>query len=313
MSRKGPHDPPALKGDAASVVQTEAAPGTTVLAGSGATRSDDHARREGSFVAECSACARPAPDAVICPSCTGQAAAYLRQVPWLVEQLTVTLTRQARMGERNGPRGRESPVVFHEAASEDLEIIRELMGRWSRAVSEHRGVSVDAGPDPTGLSRWLLRWNGAAAQHPDAADYLTELHNAVRGSQRAIDRAPELRYVGPCEDCAQDLYVLAERPPATVVCPTAGCEGAYPMEERRAWLLEQTYDRLLTANEMSRAIAALVPGQHLTPNLISQWAKRDKITKYLPHPRDPHKRVRFRVEDVINQLRASMEGRKASA
>jgi hypothetical protein len=263
-------------------------------------------------MAECSSCSRPAPDATICPSCTGQAAAHLRQVPWLVEQLTVTLTRQARMGDRNGPRGRESPVVFNEGASQDLEILRELTSRWSGLVAAHRGISVDAA-GTVELARWLLRWNGAAAQHPDAADYLTELDHAIRGAQRTIDRAPELRYVGPCEDCAQDLYVLAERPPATVVCPTDECEAAYPMEERRAWLLEQTYDRLLTANEMSRAIAALVPGQHLTPNLISQWAKRDKITRYLPHPRDPHRRVRFRVEDVINQLRASMEKRQASA
>jgi hypothetical protein len=202
-------------------------------------------------------------------------------------------------------------VVFHEAASTDLAIIRELLTRWSSVVSAHRGVIIDADPTPPGLSRWLLRWNGAAAQHPDAADYLTELIHAVRDAQRTIDRAPDLRYVGPCEDCDQDMYVLAGRPPANVYCATVGCGASYPMEERRAWLLESCYNQLLTAHEMSRAIAELIPGQPITPNRISQWAARDKLTKYLPHPRDPHKRVRFLVEEVITRLRETMDAKPA--
>jgi hypothetical protein len=278
-------------------------------------------------MAECTACARPAPDATICPSCTGQAATYLRRIPWLTEQLTITLTRQARLGDRNGPRSTETPVVFEQRASADLEGFHTYLTRWALAVAEHRGISIDGNtqtirladgsavtvptaPTITELSRWLLRWNGAAAQHPDAGDYLDDLAAIVRGALHTIDRAPDLRYVGPCEDCQQDLYVHAERPPVTVYCPTEDCEAAYPMEERRAWLLEQTYGRLLTAQEMSRAIAALIPGEPLTPNRISQWAARDKITKYLPHPRDPHKRVRFLVEEVIRLLHASMDAKQ---
>lgn len=265
------------------------------------------------MAAACTSCTRPANDATICRGCTDRVATDLRQVPFLVDELTTVLTRQTRLGDRNGPRSAETPLPFSEAAAEDLVIIRELVTRWSANVSTHRGVAVDATGTTIGLSRWLLRWNGAASQHPDAADYLTELRNAVRDAARTIDRAPELRYVGPCDDCKQDLYVYADRTPVTVYCPTDGCEAAYPMEARRLWLLEQTYGRLLTAAEMSRAIASLVPGESLTPNRIAQWAARDKITKYLPHPRDPHKRVRFLVEDVIRQLHEGMASRQTSA
>lgn len=264
-------------------------------------------------MSECTACSSPAPDATICPNCADRTAGYLRQIPGLVDELTTTLTRQARIGDRNSRPGGDTPVVFDQRASADLEGFHAYLTRWAAAVAEHRGIHVDSDHTPAGLSRWLLRWNGAASQHPEAGDYAADIHALIRGALHTIDRAPELRYVGPCEDCHQDLYVLAERPPQVVNCPTDGCEASYPMEARRAWLLEQTYGRLLTAHEMSRAIASLVPGEPLTPNRISQWAARDKITKYLHHPRDPHKRVRFLVEDVIRQLHESMASRQKSA
>lgn len=254
-------------------------------------------------MAECSSCSRPAPDAVICPSCTGQAAALLRQVPWLVEQLTVTLTRQARMGDRNGPRSTETPVYFDQRASVDLETFRLDLARWATAVAEHRGITVDADSTPAGLSRWLLRWNGAAAQHPDAGDYLTELTAMIRAAERTIDRAPDMRCLGPCDvdGCVAWLYVPVHADIA--YCPSPDCDAQYRVEDRRAWLLEQTVDRLMTAAEIAQDLP-WIAGTKIDRKLINKWSSRDKITRYDPHPTDKRHAPRFRVGEVIDRIRA---------
>lgn len=255
-------------------------------------------------MAECAAClTRPAPDATICPGCTAQAAGYLRQIPWLTEQLTITLTRQARIGDRNGPRSRETPLVYDPRASVDLETFHVDLGRWATTVAEHRGVQVDEPATPAGLSRWLLRWNGAAAQHPDAGDYVDELAAMVRAAERTIDKAPDLRCLGPCDmpDCEAWLYVGMYAD--TVACPNPDCDAEYRVEERRAWLLEQTVDRLMTAAEIARDLP-WIAGVKIDRKLINKWSSRDQIHRYDPHHADRRGAPRFRVGEVVDRIRA---------
>jgi hypothetical protein len=254
-------------------------------------------------MAECSSCSRPAPDATICPSCTGQAAAYLRQVPWLCEQLDITLTRQARMGDRNGPRSTETPVYFDQRASVDLETFRLDLARWATTVAEHRGISIDADNTPAGLSRWLLRWNGAAAQHPDAGDYLAELAAMIRAAERTIDRAPDMRCLGPCDvdGCVAWLYVPVHADIA--YCPSPDCDAQYRVEDRRAWLLEQTVDRLMTAAEIARDLP-WIAGITIDRKRINRWSSDGRIARHAPHPHDARKAATFRVGEVIDLARA---------
>lgn len=277
-------------------------------------------------MADCAACSRPAPDATICPGCADQAAVHLRLVPWLVEQLTITLTRQSRMGERNGPRGAETAVPFDHRASVDLETLAAGLARWAGAIAAHRGITVDVPvrqvtlcdgaaasvaipPTAVDLSRWLLRWNGAAAQHPDAGEYVDDLTAMVRAAERTVDRAPDLRYVGPCDDCGQDLYVGAYAP--TVTCGTPGCDAVYPTEERRAWLREQAEDQLRTAAQLSRELP-WIAGVTINRKLINLWSSRGRITAYLPHPDNPTA-PRFRVGEVIDRAQANVTERLAGA
>jgi hypothetical protein len=281
--------------------------------------------------AACSVCTQPT-DLRLCSSCLGQLTADLRsllphwerrgddleRVPGLIEDLEVTLTRQARIGERHGPRSAELPLPYHLAASVDLETLRDGLGMWCKTIATHRGVTVDAEQEPAALTMWLLRWTGEIARHDDAGELFGDITAMIRAGRRTVDLPPERKYVGPCDGhqatteleayCGQDLYVTV-RPgqlPEHVTCATDGCGARYPMQARRVWLLEQAYDRLLTAAEMSRAISELIPGKPISPNRIAQWAARGKITKYLPHPKDPHKKPRFRVEDIIVMVRAEV-------
>lgn len=194
-------------------------------------------------------------------------------------------------------------MVFHEGASEDLEIIRELMTRWSRVVAEHRNIVIDTAGSVEDLSKWLLRWVGAAAQLNYAADYLTELDNAIKGAQRTIDRAPDMRCLGPCDvdGCVAWLYVPAGADIAR--CPSPDCDAEYRVEDRRAWLLEQTVDRLMTAAEIARDLP-WIAGTKIDRKLINKWSSRDQLTRYDPHHADKRQSPRFRVGEVIDRIRA---------
>jgi len=273
-------------------------------------------------VSECKACSRPCIDAQLCRSCADQLTADLRALtgnapPALLpkkagEQRTIatsrgllaeledTLTRQARVGHRNGPRSSEQPLAFHLGASVDLESIRDTLAMWAGAIAQRRGVTVDAELDAAQLAHWLIRWAGEAAQHPDAGEMLGDVRSLVTAARRTIDLAPELRYVGPCDGCHQALY--AGMHATTVTCGTEDCGLEYPIEKRRAWLLEQAVDQLRTARQLAYELP-WIAGVTINAKTIGMWAARGKLTRYLPHPKDTRHATRFRVGEVIDTAR----------
>jgi hypothetical protein len=254
-------------------------------------------------VSECAVDGRPADSAFLCRGCLDALKAELRSVAWLVEQLGVTLTRQARVGQRNGPRSAETPLPFHLRASVDLETLRDGLGMWALAVAERRGVALDAAATPATLAAWLLRWAGEVAQHPDAAELHGDVLAMTEAARRTIDLPPQKHFVGPCDDCGEDLYC---GPSAKVVaCRTEGCEFSAEVESRRIWLLEAAVDQLRTAAELSRELP-WIGGVTIDRKRINQWAARGQVVKYLPHARDPHGYPRFRVGEIIDMARRAV-------
>lgn len=267
---------------------------------------------------ECVIDGRPT-DTALCRGCLDVLLSELRSVDWLTAQLTITLTRQARVGERNGPRSADRPLPFHHGASVDLESLQDGLLTWAKSVADRRGASCDTLADPPDLAKWLLLYPSELASHPEAAELHGDICSLTKAARRTIDRNPDLRYLGPCDECTEDLYVrdFGGRLPAEVSCKasvtdetgeTKPCGTTYKMEERRLWLLEQAYNRLLTAAEMSRALPALL-GKPISANLIAKWAGRHRITRYPAHPQDPHRRPRYLVEEVIKMARKHVEAR----
>jgi len=275
--------------------------------------------------AECGVCARPAPDATICPSCAGLTVAELRQVPWLVEQLEVTLTRQSRTGDRNGPRSAERPLPFDHNASVDLETLRDTLAMWGRSIAERRSIPAPTGNTVT-LASWLLLWPSDLAGHPDAHELHDQVVSACNAARRTIDRRPDLKFLGPCDavgatvlpddghnGCGEDLY--AHLNARTITCRTPECYAVYDVDKRRAWLLEAAVDQLRTAKQLSDELP-WIAGVNVTSKLISMWASRGTaglgaLHTYLPHPQDPRKAQRFRVGEVIDYARAMQQEAQA--
>ena len=248
----------------------------------------------------CAVDARPSPDANLCRGCIDALRAELKQVPWLVEELGVTLTRQARVGERHGPRSAERPLPYHLSAAVDLETLRDGLRMWAETVAKVRGLVVDTPWDPAAVARWLLRFSSEVAQHPDAAELHADVLAMTEAARRTIDLPPQRHFVGPCDACGVDLYC---GPSAKVVaCRTEGCEASYDVADRRVWLLEAAVDQLRTAAELSRELP-WIGGVTIDRKLINQWAVRGRIVRYLPHPRDPYGRTRFRLGEVLELAR----------
>jgi hypothetical protein len=258
-------------------------------------------------VPDCVIDGRPT-DTALCRSCLDGLLVELRSVTWLVRQLTITLTRQARVGERHGSRSAETPLPFHHGASVDLESLRDGLSAWAREVAQRRGVTLDADPSPTALARWLLRWPTELASHPEAAELHGDITELTRAARRTIDRSPELRYLGPCDACGADLYVPVHAVVAT--CRGEDCDAAYAVADRRAWLLEQAADQLRTARQLSNELP-WIAGVKITAEQIGMWAVRGRVTKFLPHPQDERRAARFRVGEIIEHARKMATERAA--
>jgi hypothetical protein len=180
---------------------------------------------------------------------------------------------------------------------------------WARSVAERREVTLDATLTPDELARWLLRWPTEIAGHPDALELHGDIIGLTKAARRTIDRHPELRYLGPCDTCTTDLYAAVHAD--IIECrgdtsdeagePTR-CSARYDIAQRRAWLLEQAADQLRTARQLASELP-WIAGVKITAGQIGMWANRDRITEYLPHPRDPRKARRFRVGEVIDFAR----------
>jgi len=250
-------------------------------------------------VPECQIDGRPT-DVSLCRSCVEDLLVELRSVDWLTRQLTVTLTRQARVGERNGPRSADRPLPYHHGASVDLESLRDGLAMWAREVADRRQVTLDAPHTPQGYARWLLRWPSELASHPDAAELHGDITGLTRAARRTIDRHPDMRFLGPCDHCGTDLYAPVHAD--TVACLEEGCDATYPIPERRAWLLEQAADQLRTARQLAYELP-WIAGVTITAERIGMWAARGKVTRYLPHPQDERQASRFRVGEIIEHAR----------
>lgn len=118
----------------------------------------------------------------------------LDQIPGLIEDLAVSITRQDRIGH-NGPRVRngsdEQPLPVNLNASEAADILHDTLAAWVRHTCEHRMLTYDGRDDTLTLARWLKRWIVALAMSPGADEAPDEICHAIHNARRACDRPAE--------------------------------------------------------------------------------------------------------------------------
>jgi hypothetical protein len=250
----------------------------------------------------CETCGRDIADgATFCVNCAHKLDAALSAIveyQGLAYDLAIAISRQARIGSRDGARSTETPVAFDARASEAADHLKGVLAGWARIVAEETGAELPA-DTLAGIATFLRRWVGWLRHHQAGFEAWHEILDAVKDARRIVDRPAEKVYAGPCDSCGQALYA---RPAADyVTCRTPECEElTYPVEERRRWMLGQIEDLIGGASYVATVCTGL--GVKVSPSTIRMWVKRHKLQPRHYNPpitEDGKPRPLYRVGDVI--------------
>jgi len=114
----------------------------------------------------------------------------LDQIPDLIEDLTIAITRQDRI-TAGGPRTRngndEQPIPIGLHAMEAADLLHATLTAWTNHVCEQRNYPRPRN-DTLTLGHWLKQHVIALALTEGAEESLDEIRHAIRQARRATDR-----------------------------------------------------------------------------------------------------------------------------
>ncbi|MGC7349526.1 hypothetical protein, partial [Mycobacteroides abscessus] len=115
----------------------------------------------------------------------------LASIPRMIGELSVTLTRQARiqrpglsMSRRPKP---ESQVPIHIGAHNAADLLHNCLGTWVRLVCEQRAIVWDKGNDIITLAKWLRVNMIALALTEGSEEAYEDIKAAIDECWRQID------------------------------------------------------------------------------------------------------------------------------
>lgn len=224
------------------------------------------------------ACGKPTRDAAyVCDGCLGDLTKALAEIPWLVGELEVTISKQRGVDYRalGGSPSSETPAPIHIPALEARRALRAALVTCVQFCEEehirHQSASTRRPVDSLeSMSRWLMWRVDGLGLNDMGYEFADDIVDAAAKCRHAIDRAPERRYAGPCE-CGRDLY---HKPGATEV-KCGDCARTYDVAELYEWMRQGVMGRLVTAREGSTLLGRFdLP----TPQAaIDQWHARKRI------------------------------------
>jgi hypothetical protein len=231
-----------------------------------------------------------------CPGCWNKLEQALAEMPWLTEQLDLTISHQ-NTGPK-GPRSAEKPLPYDVGASDALELLHRTMWPW---VKEHLSVHPDApfrgSPNAVGLARHLLRGYPWLKRHNDGHTAVEEITYAVRIATRAIDIQKAPAYLGPCDtpDCPADLYVR----PGSAAAKCHLCGQVVNVADKNLDAYHQATTRPWTLYEATTIIrnAGMTPA---TPEQVTRWVRNGRIVPV----HDPSGQALYRLADLITDAGA---------
>jgi hypothetical protein len=265
-------------------------------------------------VSECR-CGRATRDeAYVCDTCAQSLARALGDVPWIGEELDVTLTRQRSAPITGGAPSAERGLPWHEKASEARRNLHGLLVSWVRFCDEEgvRGApqwqATDSLPS---LSRWLLNCVRGLTLHDIGPEAVDEITDAVADCERVVFWKRRARiYLGPCGQVVRDEdgIVMMDRCPGDVyaeeLAPVGTCDECgqgVTVVVRKGELEKQLDDRLCTPAELARLAVILgleVPRERVREK-VNYWHRHKRIAQ---HGADENGHPMFRYGEVRTML-----------
>lgn len=225
-------------------------------------------------------------NATICPSCVDELKQLLGDVPALLRELNVALSRQSRIGTRSGGRkGSEAPLPFDPAASEAADVLLAgTITRWAldiwRYAREIPGQTWARPNPPKDPVAYLLSVVDEVKTRHYAAELLDEVRAAVQNAREAIDLSKDYLEAGTCPTCSTRLLAR----PGDVQIECRRCGATYDVFSRRSAMLADAEDRLLTAKECERLVDVLLRHgeserirKRIPAGSVRGWASRGEL------------------------------------
>lgn len=226
----------------------------------------------------------PATMGNLCSACVATLHAKVLEVPRLLHELDVTITKQARQTSSAGGACNERPLVLNLAASDvahEVQVSLRTLAHLGAAEKEPVPVAISA------LAPWTASHLVNAVRRPGIADAYAALLAALDQGWRSVDRAPERRVVGSC-DCGGVLATA--RTEGEVRCPSCGVLWDVGEREdvRNEMLLGLT---VCTADLV--ALFRTVLGRRITEATVRQWVARGQLRPVSVEP------MMFRATDAV--------------
>lgn len=254
-------------------------------------------------------CGRPTRDsAYVCEDCGDTLGRALGEVPWLDEQLEITITGQRGVdyrrlgGSKGGKKASERPSPVSWGPSEARTHLRGLLVSWVRFCADEqvrsRGVGNGLPADTlVAMSAWMLNRVDGLLLHDIGSEAVDEITSAVAHCHRFVDRPAERQYLGTCTMC-ESGRLYARGGSTWARCEECGIGiNADTIRER---LLTELDDRLCTAAEIARlsTYLGLKADRDTVRKRINQWHSRDLL---VAHPAITDE-VTFRFGEVYERL-----------
>lgn len=221
---------------------------------------------------------------VICAGCEIALDRALGDLDSLLDELDITLTRQAKRRPARGNQPAPEPVMpYNIAASDTARDLRTLLKDWVSMVAEGlagEGKFVALPMPATGrtLAAWLMNHVHWLATHDTAPDAYSEIVGAVNNIRRTIDIAPDTTFIGPCYslidgvECTEDVYATEHSP--TARCKT--CGTTHDVAARTGQAASISTRATATAVVITRSLT--LGGLPLQTSRIRVWAHRGHLT-----------------------------------
>lgn len=142
---------------------------------------------------------------IICDACAHRFALLLADVPMVITELDLALTKQTGFVERG---------VFQEADPDEAAV------PWDEGASKIiRRLFAALGGRPVARSREMLDQWRDTLRRPDLEELVSRVSAVMASAHKLVDTPSMLTYYGPCPNCKRDIIQEHAGPDDMIKCP----------------------------------------------------------------------------------------------
>lgn len=235
----------------------------------------------------------------LCQLCGKELSALLSDLPWLCDQLEVTVTRQDKLGLASVGKSSDNPSPVNVGAMELARNLRNQLGTIIRDLCEPSNYPVPVCYTNAAMARWLGGNIASIACSAAAGDTYDEIRAATDAILAVINRTSRM-WCGPCTtviahdpngadiECGIDLYADRYNLAEMIQCPK--CRRF--IEPRQQLLATIKRGDLLPENKLLEIMDSL--GEKLSRRRLYEWISAGSLRPrgYVHHGRIVPERIR---------------------